>query len=158
MLILMTCIVIVGILGGGYYVSVSAVTGIVLTGVLFYRMYVKKRITAAWDLNMAAFAVLVFGYLLSCLWAVDSGMALMGVVKFLPLLLFYVLVSGLTDEREKMIASLPMLGCLMTAFSFVMMQFEVFEQWVSVAGRLSGFFQYPNTYILLLQRSFCLSS
>lgn len=60
MLILMTCIVIVGILGGGYYVSVSAVTGIVLTGVLFYRMYVKKRITAAWDLNMAAFAVLVF--------------------------------------------------------------------------------------------------
>ena len=150
MLILMTCIVIVGILGGGYYVSVSAVTGIVLTGVLFYRMYVKKRITAAWDLNMAAFAVLVFGYLLSCLWAVDSGMALMGVVKFLPLLLFYVLVSGLTDEREKMIASLPMLGCLMTAFSFVMMQFEVFEQWVSVAGRLSGFFQYPNTYALFM--------
>ena len=148
MLILMTCIVIVGILGGGYYVSVSAVTGIVLTGVLFYRMYVKKRITAAWDLNMAAFAVLVFGYLLS--WAVDSGMALMGVVKFLPLLLFYVLVSGLTDEREKMIASLPMLGCLMTAFSFVMMQFEVFEQWVSVAGRLSGFFQYPNTYALFM--------
>ena len=139
MLILMTCIVIVGILGGGYYVSVSAVTGIVLTGVLFYRMYVKKRITAAWDLNMAAFAVLVFGYLLSCLWAVDSGMALMGVVKFLPLLLFYVLVSGLTDEREKM-----------TAFSFVMMQFEVFEQWVSVAGRLSGFFQYPNTYALFM--------
>ena len=150
MLILMTCIVIVGILGGGYYVSVSAVTGIVLTGVLFYRMYVKKRITAAWDLNMAAFAVLVFGYLLSCLWAVDLGMALMGVVKFLPLLLFYVLVSGLTDEREKMIASLPMLGCLMTAFSFVMMQFEVFEQWVSVAGRLSGFFQYPNTYALFM--------
>lgn len=150
MLILMTCIVIVGILGGGYYVSVSAVTGIVLTGVLFYRMYVKKRITAAWDLNMAAFAVLVFGYLLSCLWEVDSGMALMGVVKFLPLLLFYVLVSGLTDEREKMIASLPMLGCLMTAFSFVMMQFEVFEQWVSVAGRLSGFFQYPNTYALFM--------
>lgn len=71
MLILMTCIVIVGILGGGYYVSVSAVTGIVLTGVLFYRMYVKKRITAAWDLNMAAFAVLVFGYLLS--WFMGGG-------------------------------------------------------------------------------------
>ena len=82
MLILMTCIVIVGILGGGYYVSVSAVTGIVLTGVLFYRMYVKKRITAAWDLNMAAFAVLVFGYLLSGLWAVDSGLAVFGVGSY----------------------------------------------------------------------------
>ena len=110
----------------------------------------KRRITAAWDLNMAAFAVLVFGYLLSCLWAVDSGMALMGVVKFLPLLLFYVLVSGAPDEREKMIGYLPALGCLMTVFSFIMMQFEVFEQWVSVAGRLSGFFQYPNTYALFM--------
>ena len=27
---------------------------------------------------------------------------------------------------------------------------KFFEQWVSVAGRLSGFFQYPNTYALFM--------
>lgn len=150
MWILMACILIAGILGGGYYVSVSALLGIILIGILFYRMYVKKEITAAWDLNMAAFAILVCGYLVSCLWAVDSDMALMGVVKFLPLFLFYVLVSGNAEEREKMISYLPMLGCLMTVFSFIMMQFEIFKEWVTVAGRLSGFFQYPNTYAIFM--------
>ena len=38
----------------------------------------------------------------------------------------------------------------MTIFSFIMMQFSVFEKSVSVAGRLAGFFQYPNTYALFM--------
>ncbi len=38
----------------------------------------------------------------------------------------------------------------MTLFSFVMMQFSIFEKSVSVAGRLAGFFQYPNTYALFM--------
>ena len=84
----MSCMIVAGILGGGYFVSVSAALGIFMLGVLFYRMYIQKKVTAAWDVNMLAFAVLVFGYLTSCLWAVDSGMALLGVVKFLPLPLF----------------------------------------------------------------------
>lgn len=150
MLIMMICIIAAGILGGGYYVSVSALISVFLLFVLFYRMYFQKKVTAAWDLNMIAFAVLVSAYLIVSLWAVDSGMALLGFIKFLPLLLFYVLVSGHQEEREKMISMLPMLGCLMTLFSFLMMQFSVFEEWVSVAGRLAGFFQYPNTYALFM--------
>ena len=150
MRIFLGCLIAAGMLGGGYYVSVSALLGTVLTGVLFYRMYVKKKIKAAWDLNMLAFAVLTAGYAASCLWAVDSGMAPLGVVKFLPLLLFYVLISGDEDTREYLIRLLPMLGSLMTLFSFLMMQFPVYEDWVSVAGRLSGFFQYPNTYAVFM--------
>ena len=150
MWMILICVTVTGLLGGGYYVSVSALTGIFLFGILFYRMYFQKKIKAAWDLNMAAIAVLVFAYLIISLWAVDSGMALLGFVKFLPLLLFYVLVSGQPEEREKMISLLPMLGALMTLFSFLMMQFPVYEEWVSVAGRLAGFFQYPNTYALFM--------
>lgn len=150
MWIMMICIIATGMLGGGYFVSVSALAVIFLMGVLFYRMYYEKKVTAAWDLNMLALTVLVFAYLIVSFWAVDSGMAILGFVKFLPLLLFYVLVSGQKDERQRMISVLPMLGCLMTVFSFVMMQFPVFKEWVSVAGRLSGFFQYPNTYALFM--------
>ena len=150
MWILLGCMIIAGLLGGGYYVSVSALVGTVLIFVLFYRMYINKKVTAAWDLNMLAFAVLVLGYLASCLWAVDSGMAPLGVVKFLPLLLFYVLISGSEEDKEKIIGFLPMFGALMTLFSFLMMQLPVFEGWVSVAGRLAGFFQYPNTYAIFM--------
>lgn len=150
MWLMMTCLIVAGLLGGGYFVSVSALTGIFMTGILFYRMYWKKEITLARDLNLAAFAVLIFSYLIVSLWAIDYGMALTGFIKFLPLLLFYVLVSGQQEEREKMISLLPLLGSLMTLFSFLMMQFPVYEEWVSVAGRLAGFFQYPNTYALFM--------
>lgn len=150
MWLMMTCLIVAGLLGGGYFVSVSALTGIFMTGILFYRMYWKKEITLARDLNLAAFAVLIFSYLIVSLWAIDYGMALTGFIKFLPLLLFYVLVSGQQEEREKMISLFPLLGSLMTLFSFLMMQFPVYEEWVSVAGRLAGFFQYPNTYALFM--------
>ena len=150
MWLMMTCLIAAGLLGGGYFVSVSALTGIFMTGILFYRMYWKKEITLARDLNLAAFAVLIFSYLIVSIWAVDSGMALTGFIKFLPLLLFYVLASGQQEEWEKMISLLPLLGSLMTLFSFLMMQFPVYEEWVSVAGRLAGFFQYPNTYALFM--------
>ena len=150
MWLMMTCLIVAGLLGGGYFVSVSALTGIFMTGILFYWMYWKKEITLARDLNLAAFAVLIFSYLIVSLWAIDYGMALTGFIKFLPLLLFYVLVSGQQEEREKMISLLPLLGSLMTLFSFLMMQFPVYEEWVSVAGRLAGFFQYPNTYALFM--------
>ena len=150
MWLMMTCLIVAGLLGGGYFVSVSALTGIFMTGILFYRMYWKKEITLARDLNLAAFAVLIFSYLLVSLWAIDSGMALTGFIKFLPLLLFYVLVSGQPKEREKMLSLLPMLGALMTLFFFFLMQFPIYEEWVSVVGRLAGFFQYPNTYALFM--------
>src|SRR5699024_9608636 len=119
-------LIVAGLLGGGYFVSVSALTGIFMTGILFYRMYWKKEITLARDLNFAAIAVLIFSYLLVSLWAIDSGMALTGFIKFLPLLFFYVLVSGQPEKREKMISILPLLGSLMTLFSFLMMQFPVY--------------------------------
>lgn len=106
----------------------------------------EKKITLAVDLNFTAFGILVLAYFIVSLWAVDSGMAVLGFVKFLPLLLFYIFVSGREKEREEVISLLPLLGSLMTLFSFLMKQFPVFEKWVSVAGRLAGFFQYPNTY------------
>lgn len=149
-LYLLVCMIVAGILGGGYFVSVSALLTVVLIGSLFYRIFAVKQITAAWDINMLAFAVLVFSCLLTGLWAVDPGMAPLGAVKFFPLWLFYIAVSGQQEERERIIELLPVLGSLMTLFSFLMMQFPVFEEWVSVAGRLAGFFQYPNTYALFM--------
>lgn len=175
-------IALTGLLGGGYFLSVSALMGILLLAMLLYRIWCpfgnpaaqasggrsasgkkplsgggsasgkgrKKEIRIAVDWNLLAFGVLAASHLLVSLWAVDSGMALLGFVKFLPLFLFYLYVSGVEEEREKVIAQLPMLGALMTLFSFLMMQFPVFEKWVSVAGRLAGFFQYPNTYAVFL--------
>lgn len=150
MAMMIVCVSIAGIVGGGYFLSVSALLGLILLSIILYRILWKRKIKLAVDLNLAAFSVLAFSHLTVSLWAIDSGMAALGFVKFLPLLLFYIYASGEKEKREQVIMRLPLLGCLMTVFSFVMMQFPIFEEWVSVAGRLAGFFQYPNTYALFM--------
>lgn len=147
---LLMVIVCSGVAGGGYFCYVSAVASVVLMSAAVCFLVRTGGFSISFDWNLVAIAVLVFGYFAVDLWAVDSGMALMGGIKFLPVFLYFFLMCQALEERERLIRLLPVLGSLMTLFSFVMMQFPVFLPYVSVAGRLAGFFQYPNTYALFL--------
>lgn len=151
MWLMIICVAVAGLIGGGYFVYVSALLGILLLAVTLYRIVWKKEITMAADWNLAAFAVLTFSYLIVSMWAVDTGVAVMGFIKFLPLLLFYIYVSGESEEaRERMIQFLPAMGTVMTVLAFAAMQLGLLDRVVSVAGRLAGFFQYPNTYAVFM--------
>lgn len=141
---------LISICGGGYFISISAILNIILLVSMLIYLWKNKKINISKDVNMLALSVLILGYLCSTFWAVDQGMALMGSVKFLPLFLYYLLLCQKVERREEIIQLLPVVGTLMTIFSFVMMQFSAFEKLVTVAGRLAGFFQYPNTYALFL--------
>lgn len=143
-------LILSGIIGGGYFCFVSAVLSIALMTMLVYILVKTNTFFIAFDLNLVAAVCLTAGYFFVSLWAVDSQMALMGGIKFLPVFLFFFLLCQKPDMREKLILLLPLLGTLMTLFSFIMMQFPVFKTYVSVAGRLAGFFQYPNTYALYM--------
>ena len=112
--------------------------------------YENKKVYLAFNMNLLSIFIVCLMYFLTALWGIDSGMSLMGGVKFLPLLLWFLLIAGKKDRKERLIETLPVLGACMTLFSFVMMQFSIFEKSVSVAGRLAGFFQYPNTYALFM--------
>lgn len=143
-------LVVTGCAGAGYFVYVSAALAVFLTGISIMSLWKQKKYCIAWDWNMLSVTVLVAGYLLSFIWAVDQGMALMGFVKFLPVLLWLLFLCNHMEIRTKLIQALPFIGSLMTLFSFLMMQFPIWEKWVTVAGRLAGFFQYPNTFALFL--------
>ena len=91
-----------------------------------------------------------FLYLLTSLWAADKGMALMGFVKFLPVSLFTLLLSDREEERNGLLDLLPWAGAVQTALSAGLTQLPALAGWFSVSGRLAGFFQYPNTFALLL--------
>lgn len=147
---LLMVIVCSGMAGGGYFCYVSAAASVVLMAAVVCLLVHMGGFSMSFDWNLVAIAVLVFGYFAVGLWAVDSGMALMGGIKFLPVFLYYFLMCQALEQRECLIRLLPLLGSLMTLFSFVMMQFPVFMPYVSVAGRLAGFFQYPNTYAVFL--------
>lgn len=143
-------IIIAGIIGGGYFISVSGVLSCILIGILICTIIKKNKIKIACDINLMAFFVLVLAYFLTALWGIDTGMSLVGGVKFFPLLLFFLVISCLEEEKNKIILLLPTLGTVMTIFSFLMMQFPSLKKYGTVSGRLAGFFQYPNTYALFM--------
>lgn len=100
-------------------------------------------------LNLTSVSVIVIAlfYLLTAFWAVDSGMAVIGFMKFLPVPL-YLLILMQSDDTEGIIARLPIAAAVMTAVSVIGMQIPLFEDFFSVSGRLAGFFEYPNTFAL----------
>lgn len=147
---LVIILIISGIAGGGYFCGVSAVLSIILMVLAVCILIRSGEVLISFDVNFAAIAILTLGYFIVGLWAVDSGMSLMGGIKFLPVLIYFFIMCQILDQREQLIRILPVLGSLMTIFSFVMMQFPAFLEYVSVAGRLAGFFQYPNTYALFM--------
>lgn len=147
---LAAALILAGVAGGGYFCCVSAVMSIILMSVIVYLLEESGSFFISCDINLAALASLTAGYFFTSLWAIDSWMALMGGIKFLPVFLFFFIICQVPEQREKLIRLLPLLGSLMTIFSFIMMQFSVFRMYVSVAGRLAGFFQYPNTYAMFM--------
>lgn len=138
------------ILAGGYLQPAAALLCIFLGAALTAGIWKTGKLVFSCDRHGAVLFLIVLMYLASVLWAVDRGMAFGGFIHFLPIFLFYMLLCQCIEEREHIITLLPPLGSLMTLFSFIMMQFPVFKDYVSVAGRLSGFFQYPNTYALFM--------
>lgn len=98
---------------------------------------------------MLSCGVVVLFYLVTTIWAIDSGTAIYGFVKFLPILLFSVASSFYNyDDRQDLLSFVPiisvMTGYLSLALSFV----PQFKDWFLVAERLGGFFQSPNVFAI----------
>lgn len=135
---------------GTFHVYLSCILSAVLLGRLLFVCLIRKKQTAfsVNPLAIALFCLLLF-YLLSVFWAVDAGMAFLGFLKFLPLPLYYLLLLE-QHRTEEILRLLPWIAAGMTLLSVIGMQLPVVSAWFSVAGRLAGFFQYPNTFALFL--------
>lgn len=145
---LAVCWLISAVCFGMFYESVSALFSIAVAVILLYKT-VKNGARLRIGLMPAAVLVVFLGYLLSVLWAADTGAAITGVIKFLPLPLF---MAAAEQEKRDVTADIlkliPPLAVVMTVVGAVLMQIPALENYFSVAGRLSGFFQYPNTYAI----------
>lgn len=109
----------------------------------------EKKLKFNLSLTGAAAAAVAGAYLISFIWAVDRGMAVIGFLKFLPVLL-YIFVLMQDEKREGIISHLPYIAAAVTVVSVAGMFIPAFSSFFSVAGRLAGTFQYPNTFALFL--------
>ena len=143
--VLLLCLLLVG----GFHEYIACLLGAVLGGYFLIRLLKGKSLKIHTDLLTCAVIAVCLGYGLTCLWAVDKGMAPIGFLKFLPVLLYLVCLQQ-EEGTGKVLAVLPCFGAAMAVISAIGMQLPGGQRWFAVAGRLAGFFQYPNTFAVFL--------
>ena len=134
---------------GGFHEYVSCILSAAMVLWLLLRLAEGKTIQIDKSLYFCAVAVLCLGYGITCLWAVDHGMAFVGFLKFLPLGLYTICLCQ-NEEEGKILQILPYFGIFSIIISGVGMQIPRFAGYFSVDGRIAGFFQYPNTFAIFL--------
>lgn len=137
------------LLVGSFHEQISCLLSVVLSVFLLLYLGEKGSLRIKYDINAWSVLLICIGYGLSCFWAVDSGMALIGFFKLLPLGLF-ALTMWQDHEEQKVLQILPYFAAVVAVVSAIGMQIPACSRWFSVAGRLSGFFQYPNTFAIFL--------
>lgn len=76
-------------------------------------------------------------------------MAFIGFLKFLPISLYAVLLWQ-EEDKTKVLEFLPYFAVVLVVLSTIGAQINILSDFFVVAGRFSGFFQYPNTFALFL--------
>lgn len=135
---------------GVFHVYLSCALSALMLVWLLVRLVRRGALTVSVSLTGIALAVLVGGYGVTPLWAVDGGDAVFGFFKFLPVLLYSLVLMQQEDGREQVVNGLPYGAVAMTVLSVIGMYIPGLSSFFTVADRLAGFVQYPNTFALIL--------
>lgn len=137
------------VLTGGFFEYVSCALSAAMCLYLLIRMGKTGKLLIAKDIWTSVAVAVSIGYGLTCFWAVDRGMAVIGFFKFLPLFLYMICLRQ-EESTHAVVQVLPVWGAVMAVLSAIGMHLPVVDQLFAVSGRLAGFFQYPNTFAVFL--------
>lgn len=137
---------------GLFYEWCSCIVGIIFGIYLLVnkkdKISEKKEESGKIHWNFILMTVFVLLYLIVCFYAVDYGMAFLGFIKFLPLILFVMISLHLKyNERRELLYTIPWSASVMTILSICAYP-TCLRKYFFKAGRLGGFFQYSNTFAL----------
>ncbi|WP_034450489.1 O-antigen ligase family protein [Butyrivibrio sp. AE2032] len=131
---------------GIFYEWQAALAIAALLVILIAKTVKEKKICFETGFPLIFTACLTAGHILTAFWAVDKGMVWLGVVKFLPLLLF-VFAASKEDDNLRFV---PLAGVVMTVVSVALSPIDALKGHVIVSGRIGGFFEYPNAFAMFL--------
>lgn len=135
---------------GGFNEWVSAVASVALLAYLIYKGIEQKTIKFSKNLLFFATAFVCISYFVVSFWAVDPGMAIIGGIKFLPLILFLLTLKQEKVDKANSYQIIILTTAFMVVVSTIFSFLPQFSQHFTVADRLSGFFQYPNAFAMLV--------
>lgn len=136
---------------GGFYTYLAAPFTAVLLAALCQTVRKNGKLTLYFNWNTIAVLLVVLGYFVTPLWAADKGSAVFGIIRFVPLALYLLLLMqwpkvGVQELAEPVAYS----GAVMTVVSLGSQFVPALSEYVTVNGRLAGFFGYPNTFAIFL--------
>ena len=134
---------------GGFNEHISCLLSCVATIYFLVKILSRKQMKFHTDLFSIAIAVLCLFYGLTCFWAIDSGMAFIGFLKFMPIFL-YMVILWQEEKGSEILDILPYIAAGLVVISATGAQISFLKAFFVVAGRFAGFFQYPNTFALFL--------
>ena len=138
------------VLSGGFNEYVGCVLSAIISVLLIVKIAQNRNLVVNINITSLSIAVITLLYLISCFYAIDSGMAFVGFLKFLPVLLYMLLLMQDKGIKEHLIALLPYVALALGVLSLVLVFIPATRDYFTVSGRLAGFFQYPNTFALFL--------
>lgn len=138
------------VLSGGFNEYVGCVLSAIISVLLIVKIAQNRNLVVNINITSLSIAVITLLYLISCFYAIDSGMAFVGFLKFLPVLLYMLLLMQDKGIKEHLIALLPYVALALGVLSLVLVFIPATRDYFTVSVRLAGFFQYPNTFALFL--------
>lgn len=138
------------VLSGGFNEYVGCVMSAIISVLLIVKIAQNRNLVVNINITSLSIAVITLLYLISCFYAIDSGMAFVGFLKFLPVLLYMLLLMQDKGIKEHLIALLPYVALALGVLSLVLVFIPATRDYFTVSDRLAGFFQYPNTFALFL--------
>lgn len=138
-------------LWGGIYDFAIGIYGCVFAVILFGIMRQKKQLSVPLNWTTYGLLLILAGYGISLFTARDKGMAFLGILRILMVVLFWILWNNLEFETRKDIwENVPDLAVLLTVIAISFYFVPGSKDYFFRAGRLGGVFQYSNTYALFL--------
>ena len=138
-------------MGGGYGEVVSSFCSIVYSGLILWYAKGAGTLKIPTGKNFFCLCLFVVSSVISCFYAVDWGTAVLGGYKnFFPVLLFVIAACQMEREaREFCIQLIPDISSAMVICAMILF-FTPWRESFFTADRMGSFFQYPNTFALVL--------
>lgn len=138
---------------GGFYDWAATLIGVAVCVVTVIKFKRSKQIKLTKDKWIYFVLIQWISLCLAMITSLDRGLNLVGILRFLPVMIWAVLAMQYSKEdRDRALLAVPHTGCLMVVVGLIGYLIPGLRDWLWAADRLGGFFQYSNTcavYFLL---------
>ena len=149
-------IILTAFLFGGFYDFVACSLVVILLINLLIKYIKNKKIKVEINLIFILICILNLASIITCFYAIDKSIAIFGIFRNLTLLIFYLNICQYeVKDQEQALLAISFTGVAMFLLSIAMYFVEPLRNFVfSEGNRLTGFFQYANTFALFLLLGF----